>query len=391
MAQIKIIRIIARLNIGGPAVNTSILSSSLDKSVFLTKVIYGSLAVGEGSLEHLMRQQSVDMELVPELGREIDPLDDFKAFFKILRILKRERPDIVHTHTAKAGTLGRLAAILSGVKIRVHTFHGNVFRNYFGAIKTSFFIFIERALGLFTTKIVAVSQKQKAELVEKFRIIPEGKCEVIPLGVDLSKLRDTAGKKEKDLREELGLADDPVVGIIGRLVPVKNHKMFLEAVGEIRRRRPDLKARCIIIGDGELRRGLERLSASLGLGGIVYFTGWREDIGNIYRNIDIVALTSLNEGTPLCLIEALALGKAIIATDVGGVSDVIDDGVNGLLVARDDVNGFVEGLIKLLEDGNLRASLGKAGVKKSEIFNKDNLVKATTKMYMDCLNNRRNL
>ncbi|MDP2912971.1 MAG: glycosyltransferase family 4 protein [Candidatus Omnitrophota bacterium] len=384
---IKIVRIIARLNIGGPAVNAAILALSLDRELFKTKVVYGTLAEGEGSLEHLMRDSKVDMELVPELGREIDFLDDFRAFFKILRILKRERPDIVHTHTAKAGTLGRLAAIFSGAKVKVHTFHGNVFRNYFGAFKTSFFVFIERTLGLFTTRIIAVSQKQKAELVEEFRIIPEGKCEVIPLGVDLSKLRDAAGKKHKSLREELGLADDPVVGIIGRLVPIKNHKMFLAAACEVRKQRPDLKARYVIIGGGELRGELERLAASLGMGGIVYFTGWREDLGNIYRNIDIVALTSLNEGTPLCLIEALAMGKAIIAANVGGVSDIIDDGVNGLLVGKDDINGFVEGLIRLLEDRNLRDSLGRNAVKKSEVFDKENLVKATARLYMECLRN----
>lgn len=388
MAKIKITRIIARLNIGGPAVNANILSSYLDRNLFETKVVYGSLAEGEGDLAHLMRTSGVDMELVPELGREISVFDDLKAFFKILAILRRERPDIVHTHTAKAGTLGRMAAIVSGVKVKIHTFHGNVFRHYFGAFKTALFIFIERTLGLFTTRIIAVSKRQKLELIRDFKIVPHDKCDVIPLGIDISGLRETGNKADKALKDELGDGDSLVAGIIGRLVPIKNHKMFLMAADEVRRRRPDLRARYVIIGDGELRKELECLATTLGISGIVHFTGWRQDLGNIYQSLDIVALTSLNEGTPLALIEALAMGRAIIAAEVGGVSDIIDDGVNGLLVAKGDLNGFVEGLIRLLEDRDLRARLGREALQKSAVFDKDNLVKSMSKLYMDCLEGR---
>lgn len=383
--RIKIVRIIARLNIGGPAVNANILSSYLDRDLFETKVVYGTLAEGEADLSHAMRSSGVEMELVPELGREISVFDDLIAFFKILTILRRERPDIVHTHTAKAGTLGRMAAILSGVKVRIHTFHGNVFRHYFGPLKTALFIFIEKALGRFTTRTIAVSRKQRLELVEEFKIVPYEKCEVIPLGIEISRLRETGNRIARGLRDEFDMSDSLVVGVMGRLVPIKNHKMFIMAAERVRRRRPDMKVRYVIIGDGPLREELKRFSESLGIGGVFHFTGWREDLWNVYRDLDVVALTSLNEGTPLSLIEALAMGKAIIATDVGGVSDIIDDGASGLLFAKDDLDGFVGGLIRLLEDRDLRTAMGREAVKRSAAFDKDNLVRATTRLYLDCL------
>jgi glycosyltransferase involved in cell wall biosynthesis len=386
MAKIKIVRIIARLNIGGPAINASILSSSLDRELFQTKVIYGSLADGEGGLEHLMRAEGVDMELVPELGREISPVDDFKAFWKIFRILLREKPDIVHTHTAKAGTLGRMAAILAGSRVKIHTFHGNVFKHYFGRLKTAIFIFIERFLGLFTTKVVTVSARQKEELVKEFRIIPGPKCVVIPLGIDFSRL-NTAQVRDGGLKKELGLQGaELLVGIMGRLVPIKNHRMFFEAASRIRQARPDIKAKYAVIGGGELEAELKNAVASLGLEKEVYFLGWREDLGNIYRGLDVVALTSLNEGTPLALIEAMAMGKAIIATDVGGVSDIVENGKTGILVAKGDVDAFSESLIRILSDKPLREKLGQAALAASKKFDKENLVKVMEKLYKECVN-----
>ena len=383
--KIKIVRIIARLNIGGPAVNASILSSSLDEKIFSTKAVYGSLAEGEGSLEHIMREQNVDMELVPELGREISPFGDIKAFFGILGIIRREKPDIVHTHTAKAGTLGRLAAALCGVKVKIHTFHGNVFEHYFGPVKTALFIRVERFLGLFTDKVVVLSERQKDDIAKKFRIVPETKCAVIPLGVDLSRL-NAAGSVSGDLRKELSIDGSAVlVGIIGRLVPIKNHIMLINAAAEVRRRRPELNVRFIIAGDGELSGVIKSLARSLGIEEDVHFLGWRNDLASLYKALDIVALTSLNEGTPLVLIEAMACARPVIATDVGGVSDIVEDGANGILVKKNDLTGFAEGLIRLIEDRGLRERLGSVGLKRSAYFSKDNLVKNMTKLYMECV------
>lgn len=384
MDKIKIVRIIARLNIGGPAVNASILSSSLDKERFSTKVIHGSLAEGEGDLAHLLRENGVETEFVPELGRDVSPLDDITAFFKIFGILRRTRPDIVHTHTAKAGTLGRLAAIACGVKVKVHTFHGHVFRHYFGAAKTRLFIWIERFLGLFTDRVIVLSPKQKEELVKEFGVVPESKCAMIPLGVDLARLRTES--KSPDLRTELGFGPgEVVVGILGRLVPVKNHRMFLLAAAEVGRIRPDIKTSYMIVGDGELRKSLEAAVLELGLEGKVRFTGWRTDLSGIYRSMDIMALTSLNEGTPLALIEAMAMGKAIVATNVGGIPDIIDDGSCGFLTEKDDVRGFAERLISLMDDKPLREKFGKEGIRRSQAFAKERLVSDVQDLYINCV------
>jgi glycosyltransferase involved in cell wall biosynthesis len=385
MAKIKIVRIIARLNIGGPAINASILSAGMDKERFETKVLYGSLAEGEAGLEHLMRSEGVDMELIPELGREIRPQDDLVAFWKISKVLWRVKPDIVHTHTAKAGTLGRLAAIFAGTKVKIHTFHGNVFKHYFGKAKTEIFIFIEKILGLFTTKVVTVSEKQKDELVEEFKIVPAEKCRVIPLGSDFDRLK--AAQAGDGLKSELRIKDDELlVGIMGRLVPIKNHRMFLEVAALVKKGKPGLKARYVIIGGGELEKELKELAASLGIGDIVHFLGWRQDLGNVYRGLDVVALTSLNEGTPLALIEAMAVGRAIISVDVGGVSDIIENGRTGILTKKNDTEGFAKGLISLLEDKELRLRYGQVALAASSKFNKKNLVKAMTELYMECLN-----
>lgn len=387
MPKIKIVRIIARLNIGGPAVNVSILSSCLDKSLFETKVLYGSLAPGEAGLEHLMRAEGIDMELVPELGREISPVDDIVAFWKILKILLREKPDIVHTHTAKAGTLGRMAAILAGTKVRIHTFHGNVFKNYFGKLHTGIFILVERVLGLFTTKVVTVSEKQKRELVDEFKIAPKAKCEVIPLGLDFARLK--SGQSAGGLRKELGVKDDELlVGIMGRLVPIKNHGMFLEAAALTRKLRPDLAVRYAVVGGGDLEKELRDTAISLGIGDVVHFLGWRRDLENIYSSLDVVALTSLNEGTPLALIESMAMARAIISVDVGGVSDIVKDGVTGILIKKNEARSFAEGLIGLLKDKGLRERCGKAALAESGRFDKNNLVRSMDKLYKECMHNR---
>lgn len=383
--KIKIIRIIARLNIGGPAINASILSADLDKKRFDTKVLYGSLAEGEAGLENMMRSSNVDMVLIPELGREISPIDDIRAFWKIVRIIRRERPDIVHTHTAKAGTLGRLAALFTGVKVRVHTFHGHVFRHYFSRLKTRLFIFIERILGLFTTKVIAISDRQKEDLVSNFKVVPDGKCVVVPLGLDLDRLVDKS-PSDRSLKSGLGMRDGELcVGMIGRLVPIKNHEMFLKAAASISRRRPDLNVKYLIVGDGGLRPGLEKMAALLNINDKVIFMGWRADLSEIYSLLDIVALTSRNEGTPLALIEAMAMTKPVLATNVGGVPDIVEDGVSGILVKDNDEEGFVLSAIRLLEDEGLRARLGRAGFSKSRKFSRSNLVASMTKVYDDCL------
>ena len=370
----KILRIIARLNIGGPARNAVLLTDGLltrsNNIDYETVLVCGEVDENEGDMMYLAREKGIAPIIVPELGRELSIFNDWKAFWKIYRIIRWEKPDIVHTHTAKAGTLGRLAALLYNLgkgrcKI-VHTFHGHILHSYFGKIKTWFFIWIEKILALFTYKIIAVSESLKEELVERFRIAPEKKFAVIELGFELDDLLRLPARNE---------ADNVNIGIIGRLTAIKNHRMLLRAVKK-------LKTRVFIIGDGELRQELEDYVRELGIGDMVEFKGWIKDLREIYKELDIVVLTSLNEGTPVSIIEAMAAARPVIATNVGGVSDIVQDGITGYLVDLDNDNIFSEKLSDLIKDSEKRKQFGVAGRKiASERFSKHRLIKETEQLY----------
>ncbi|MFA5148870.1 MAG: glycosyltransferase, partial [Candidatus Omnitrophota bacterium] len=224
--RIGIVRIIARLNVGGPAIHTILLTKELNDGRFRSVLVTGSVEGGDKEMDYLAEEKGVKPVVVPEMARRINPLKDLSAFFKILRIIMRERPEIVHTHTAKAGGLGRAAAVLAGVPVRIHTFHGHIFDNYFSRPQATAIILIERFLALFSKYIVVVSEAQKDEIVNKYKIAGEGKVRVVPLGLELDRFSSIA-ERDGRLRGELGIGDGCVlIGIIGRLVPVKNHRMF---------------------------------------------------------------------------------------------------------------------------------------------------------------------
>jgi glycosyltransferase involved in cell wall biosynthesis len=343
----KVLRIITRLNIGGPAIHVTNLNYYLDKDYdYKSVLVYGSLADGEGSMEYLLQQKELKAILLPELGREISLKNDLKTIWELYKIIKREKPDIVHTHTAKAGLAGRVAARLAGVKQIYHTFHGHVFHSYFGSLKTKLFIIIEKTLAFFTEKIVVISEKQKQELLA-YGIAPEKKLEVIPLGFELDKL--LAVPEQNFIRKKYNFSiKDKLVGIVGRLVPIKNHEYFLEIASKVITVRDDVKF--LIIGDGDKRAELQRKISELGLTDNVIITGFISPAGNIYPDLDIVVLTSFNEGTPVTLIEALAFAKPVLATDVGGVSDVLQAGRNGCLELLNDSSKFSIDLLAALDN-----------------------------------------
>lgn len=360
--KLKILRIVARLNVGGPAVHTILLTEALNNDRFESILVAGQVEKTEKDMIYLARQKGINPIIIPELGRRINPIKDLIALWKIFNIISREKPDIVHTHTAKAGVLGRVAAFFAGVPVRIHTFHGNIFSSYFNRFNVMLFIFIEKMLAFITTYIVVVSEEQKKEICQHYRIARFDKVRVISLGLELEKLLSIESHNGS-LRRELNISDHAtVVGIIGRLVPIKNHKMFLEAVKHLTILLGNkFNLKYLIIGDGEERAALEEHTKKLGLDGDVIFCGWQEGIENIYSDLDIVALTSLNEGTPVALIEALAAGRPVVATNVGGVADVVEDGVNGYLVASGDVEGFLQCLAKLIEDSQKRYEFGFKG------------------------------
>ena len=383
----KILRIIARLNVGGPARHVVWLTEGLKTFGYETVLVTGVVPPGEDDMNYFAEASGVTPVTVPQMSREIST-KDLLAAWKIYRLMRREQPDIVHTHTAKAGTVGRVAGMmyrwltpsaLIGKPRRcrfVHTYHGHVFHSYYGRSKTKLFLTIERVLARTATdRIVVVSEQQRHEINEQFRVGRSQQFEVIPLGMDLSLFANWQERRTK-LREELRASEHEVLtGIVGRLTEVKNHQMFLRAAARLKELvasgpiQP--RVRFVIIGDGRLRSQLESQARELGLDDDVLFLGTRNDPENFYPALDIVALTSLNEGTPLTLIEAMANARPIVATAVGGVTDLLGEPVSkadgyaicqrGISVARDDVEGFARGLLRLIDDEELRARLGEQG------------------------------
>lgn len=390
MRSKKIIRIIARLNIGGPAIHTVLLSSELNKRGYKDILVCGKVNDSEGDMMYLAGENNVAPVIISDLGREISPVKDFKSFVSLFSLMKREKPDIVHTHTAKAGTLGRLAAICAGVPIKVHTFHGHVFDGYFNPMKARVFLAIEKFLALFTDRVITVSELVKDEIVNKLKVTKDSKCMVVPLGFELDKFLECE-KNKGVFRKELNVsAGTLLIGIIGRLVPIKNHGMFLAAAKNIIDKNKDADIKFVIIGDGECASGLKERVRQSGLDKNVIFTGWKRDLASIYADLDVVALTSLNEGTPVSIIEALACARPVIATDVGGVKDIITHGENGYLTKSNDAKDFSDKLSDLLKDKEKRALFGANGRESVRMrYSKERLVSDIESLYEDCFKEKR--
>lgn len=357
--KIKVIRVIARLNIGGPAIHTILLSAGLDGMRFEPLLVTGIVDPHEGDMLGLAAAKGVSPLIIPELGRELHPWRDLTTLVKLHRLFRRERPQLVHTHTAKAGAVGRLAARMAGVPVIVHTFHGHVFQGYFGPRKTRVFIALERFLARLSDRIVTVSDGQRRELAD-YGIAPLDKIAVVPLGFDLEPFLTVTQEAGDRWRREIGVPRGALlVGIIARLTPVKNHRMFLDMARRVADAIPE--AWFAVVGDGELRAELEVYTADLNLDGRVRFTGWVSDMPAVYAGLDVVALTSLNEGTPVTLIEGMAAGRPVVSAAVGGVPDIVADGESGLLAPPGDAVALGQAIVTLLRDPARRRTMGLAG------------------------------
>lgn len=358
-APIRILRVITRLNIGGPARHVVLLNQALDDgALFTSTLVAGTTAPHEGDMLDFAREHGVEPRIVPSLGREISPLDDLVSLATIVRFIRVEKPDVVHTHTAKAGTVGRLAAHICGVPLIVHTYHGHVFHSYFGPTKTRVFLTIERALGLVTDRVVAIGNGQRDEIAG-YGVVPRRKLVPIPLGLELEQFL-TAEDLRGRLRAELRIDPDvPLIGIIARLAPIKAHELFFEAAAIVLSQIPN--AQFLVIGDGERRAELGALVESLQLTKSVRFLGWRSDMPAVYADLDVVALTSLNEGSPVSLIEALAAARPVVSTSVGGVPEVVVDNVTGLLTPSRDAKTLASAIVTLLRDPAAARRLSTAG------------------------------
>jgi len=363
--KIKIVRIQSRICIGGPATHTTLLSSKLDKDKFDTVLVGGNIEKEEADFTELARNNGVKTVIIEEMGRKISLWNDIVSLIKLYKLIKQVKPTIVHTHTAKAGTIGRLAAFLASVPVIIHTFHGHTFYSYFSPLKSKLFIFIERMLGCITDKIIVISQKQFQEICGQYRIAKADKFQIIPLGLELNKFLDDTQKDKHRLefRTIWGIPSGAIlIGIIGRLVPIKNHVTFLEVAQQVlQMASPNMKLRFMIVGDGELRTEIENYATKLGIYKYVTFTGWQTQMEAVYDSLDIVALTSLNEGTPLTLIEAMASGKPVITTNVGGIPDLVTDGYSGILVPPNSPDIFANRLIEILKNKAMRDMLSVNG------------------------------
>ncbi len=368
--RIKVVRVISRLNIGGPSIHVSLLTQWLDPRLFDVRLVVGRAACKEGDMGYLLRKNGFHPIELPQLQRPIRLWADLRALFRLYGLICRERPDILATHTAKAGTLARLAGILynlgpgrcNGPVRMVHTFHGNVFEGYFNRFQSRMIIEAERLMARATDRIVAISSTQNRELAEKYRIAQAPRIETIELGFDLKPFLNGEGCRG-GFKKRWGFSpDDRLIGMVGRLVSIKNHRMFFDAASRLLLNHPDLDFRLVVVGDGELRQSLEAYCRRVGLGERTLFCGWVREISEVYADLDLLALTSLNEGTPVSVIESMAAGVPVIATDVGGVRDLLGNPEplssiskkgfslceRGLLCRKGDADGFAEGLAYLL-------------------------------------------
>jgi len=363
---VKVLRIIARLNVGGPARHVVLLDRGLRARGHDTRLVFGSLGPFEASLEHLAVDSGLPTTQIRELGRRISPVSDLRAFVQLLRLVFREAPDVIHTHTAKAGTLGRLAAGCFNVTrprrrrcLVVHTFHGHVLTGYFGPATNAAIRMTERTLAGMTDRIVTLSPAQRDDIVTRFGIASAARTIVVPLGLDLdhlARLDSTA----PNLRRRFGIPGDAlVVGYVGRFVAIKDLGTLVRAFARVVAARPE--AVLLLVGDGPLRADVETLAAEFSLQKHVHLTGWIEDLAPLYATMDICALSSLNEGTPVALIEAMAAAKPVVATRVGGVADVVDHGRTGLLVPPGNAEALADEIVRLAADPGERSRMGVAG------------------------------
>ncbi|HKO96104.1 MAG TPA: glycosyltransferase [Pyrinomonadaceae bacterium] len=402
----KIVRIIARLNVGGPAKHVVWLTHGLRKTGWETLLVAGTVPEGEDDMSYFAAEQGVKPLFLQEMSREISPKDAV-TIWKLFQLFRRERPDIVHTHTAKAGTVGRLAGLLyrwltPSVLIGqprkcvfIHTYHGHIFHSYYGAFKTRLFILIEKLLArLVTDRIVVISEQQRREINGQFGVGRPGQFAVIPLGLDLEAFSGWRNQG-KSFRDELGIKPEEIlVGIVGRLTEIKNHELFLKVVAELKSRTSSKPVRFVVIGDGALRNSLQQQAETLGIADEVMFVGSRRNLDEVYPALDIVALTSLNEGTPLTLIEGMANARPVISTAVGGVVDLLGAATagepqagfmvceRGIGVLSHDPTDFVQGLVHFVANDGLRREIGERGLQFVERqYSKDRLLDDIEALY----------
>ncbi|MBC7720774.1 MAG: glycosyltransferase [Pedobacter sp.] len=364
----KVLVILNRLDIGGTSINTIPLIS-LMKQNFTVKILYGEKDSENGIVQYF-RTQYPNLVLTPikSLQKRKSFISLLKAYLQISKEIKWFKPTIVHTHGSLSGIIGRFSAKNNNVSVIVHTYHGHFFHSYFSTATTKLIIVLEQIIAKFTDKIIVLSGQQKEDIVNNYKITTGSKTTIIPLGIHQQYFSNQSTQKRVFFRNKFLVDDDTVaIGLIGRLVPIKNPFFFIEVCTQLKKVTQQ-KLLFFIVGDGELIKPLQLFLTTqqipfsspeiINKNPLFIFTSWYTNIAEVHHGLDIVALTSLNEGTPLSLIEAQYCGKPIIATNVGGVKDAVIDGETGFLLNKGDSHGFVEKLTLLVNDADLRNSMG---------------------------------
>ena len=359
--KIKVLRIINRFNIGGPTYNATFLTKFLPDE-YETLLIGGLPEENEANSLHILEKYGVEPVFIPEMKREPNWKSDRRALKKIKSIIKEFQPDIVHTHASKAGALGRKAAISCKVPVVVHTFHGHVFHSYFGKFKTYVFKTIERYLARNSSGIIAISEIQKKELCQGHKITSPSKVKVIPLGFDLAPFQNNYDQNRKKIREKFEISEDTIaVAIVGRITGIKDHHYFLDVIQEVHQK-TQKKTKIFIVGDGDMKSEIaERIEPMIKSGINIAMTSWVFDIAEFNAGMDIMCLTSKNEGTPVSLIEAQASNIPVISTEVGGVSDIVVQNETGFIIPRMNKSEFVSKLQLLTENDEIRNKMKNKG------------------------------
>jgi len=375
---IRVLHIITRLDVGGSAENTVISATRMPKAEFASSVISGRTVDPPPRLAETLRDAGVPFFEVPHLRRPVDVAGDCRALWQVWRLIRRLRPDIVHTHSSKAGFIGRMAARLAGVPRILYTPHGHVFQGYFSSPVTRSFVVLERLAARWTDRIITLTDAE-ADQHLALGIGRPGQFVTIPSGIDLDAAMAAAPTRL--------VPDGPAIGTVARLVPIKGHAYLLDAAPEVLRQYP--AARFVLVGDGETRAALEAQARRLGVGDRVLFTGYRDDVPSLLAGMDLVVLPSLNEGMGRVLVTAMALGKPIVATRVGGVPELLADGAAGRLVPPGDAAALADAVCALLRDPDQAAALGEAGRRRVGRYSAQAMVESLAQVYRDVTANDR--
>lgn len=379
-SQIKVISVVTRVAMDSAGKQAILITDGLDRERYDTHLVIGSCESNEVDMSFWVNQKPIKCTKIPEMRREIRLHLDFVAFLKLFFLFLREKPDIVHTRTAKAGCLGRIAARLAGVPVVIHTFDGHVFDGYFPKFKTMFILTIERILARFTDRIIAISNVQKQELLRFLHLKNPDKIRVVHIGLDFNEFKPPVDGGA--FKKELGLTnDDLLVGYVGRLAPIKRIDRLVSACVKVAERVKNVNF--AIVGDGELRTEAEEMVHMMHLEKKFFFLGVRQDMEKIYPGVDILAMSSDNEGTPAVLIESLSYGTPVVSTNVGGVPDIVRNGESGLLTKANGASELADTIVHMLMDADLRKRMGRKGMEDvKRKFSLENLLGNLEKLYL---------